>query len=241
VHAVGHELLVANRGMPAGGRMARAAALPAVGDRKSGPGSRGCAGRGEEGRGSAAADGGEGGPLGPLDRRRREMKDVVVEGRRGAHSDAGEAGQRGLVVLANAGAGRGAGAGGRRPGRSRPGRAGCRHRSPPVVGEVGAAGSPCDELEESCSPRARRSPPTTSSRGRLAPPPARVRRELGLTPLGRRLDGRRWHQRRRDLEGAPGLPGRGREPEARRTREEDGGARGRELRRRLVLAGQGNR
>jgi hypothetical protein len=97
VHAVGHELLVASRGTPAEGRMARAAALPAVGERKSGPGSRGCAGRGEEGRGSAAADGGEGGPLGPLDRRRREMKDAVVEGRRGAHSDAGEAGQRGLI------------------------------------------------------------------------------------------------------------------------------------------------
>jgi hypothetical protein len=206
--------------------MARAAALPAVGERKSGPGSRGCTGRGEEGRGSATADGGEGGPLGPLDRRRRGRMPSLkaVAGRTTMREKQASVG---LVVLANPSAGRGAGAGGRRPGRSRPGRAGCRHRSPPVVGAVGAAGSPGDELEESCPPRARWPPPATSSRGRLAPPSARVRRELGLTPLGRQLDGRRWHQRRQDLERAPGLPGRGREPEARRTREEDGGAHGR--------------
>jgi hypothetical protein len=189
VHAVRHELLVVNRGTPAGGRMARAAALPAVVERKSGPGSRSCAGRGEEGRGSAATDGGEGGLLGRLDRRRREMKDAVA-GRTVMRAKQASAA---LVVLVNAGAGRGAGAGERRPGGSRPGRAGCRHRSPPVVDAIGAAGSPGDELEESCPPRARRPPPATSSRGRLAPPPARVRRKLGLTPLGCRLDGRRWH------------------------------------------------
>ena len=67
-------------------------------------------------------------------------------------------------------------------------------------------------------PRRQRAPPR--------PPPARVRRELGVAPpLGRRLDGRRGHERRRELEGAPGPPGRGREAEARRAREEDGGER----------------
>lgn len=56
------------------------------------------------------------------------------------------------------------------------------------------------------------------------PPPARVVPELGVGPaLGRRLDGRGGHERRRELEGAPGPPGRGREAEARHAREEDGG------------------
>jgi hypothetical protein len=56
------------------------------------------------------------------------------------------------------------------------------------------------------------------------PPPARVGPELGVgPPLGRRLDGRGGHDRRRELEGAPGPPGRGREAEARRAREEHGG------------------
>jgi hypothetical protein len=205
MHAVGHELLVASRGTPAGGRMARAAALPAVGERKSGPGSRGCTGRGEEGRGSATADGGEGGPLGPLDRRRRGRMPSLkaVAGRTTMREKQASAG---LVVLANPSAGRGAGAGGRRPGRSRPGRAGCRHRSPPVVGAVGATGSPGDDLEESCPPRARRPPPATSSRGRLTPPLARVRRELSLTPLGRRAPQRMCAHAREIMKAAKAAP-----------------------------------
>jgi hypothetical protein len=111
-----------------------------------------------------------------------------------------------LVVLANAGTGHGAGAGGRRSGRSRPGRAGCRHRSPPVVGAVGATGSPGDDLEESCPPRARRPPPATSSRGRLTPPPARVRRELSLTPLGRRAPQRMCAHAREIMKAAKAAP-----------------------------------
>lgn len=57
-----------------------------------------------------------------------------------------------------------------------------------------------------------------------SPPPLRVPPELSLSPpLRRRLDGGGGHERRRELEGAPGAPGRGREAKARGPREEDGG------------------
>jgi hypothetical protein len=54
---------------------------------------------------------------------------------------------------------------------------------------------------------------------------------LGLAPwllaplIGGRLDGHRRNEGWRDLQGAPGPPGRGRETQARRAREEDGGER----------------
>jgi hypothetical protein len=58
------------------------------------------------------------------------------------------------------------------------------------------------------------------------PPPARVPGELSLAPpLGRRLDAGGGHERRRELERAPGPPGRVREAQARHPREEDGGER----------------
>lgn len=57
-----------------------------------------------------------------------------------------------------------------------------------------------------------------------SPTPLRVAPELGLPPpLRRRLDAGGGHERRRELKGAPGAPGRRRQAKARGAGEEDGG------------------
>lgn len=57
-----------------------------------------------------------------------------------------------------------------------------------------------------------------------SPPPLRVAPELGLSPpLRCRLDAGGGHERRRELEGAPGAPGRRRQAKAGRAGQEDGG------------------
>jgi hypothetical protein len=202
--------------------MARAAALPAVVERKSGPGSRSCAGRGEEGRGSAATDGGEGGLLGRLDRRRREMKDAVA-GRTVMRAKQASAA---LVVLVNAGAGRGAGAGERRPGGEPTGQSWLppplatgrrrdrrgwisRRRAGGIVSATSSPASSCDELEG--PPRPAAGARTPQARPHTARVPARWP-SMALAAAGPG----KGHQDCQDEGGSPS-----------RTREEDGGARGR--------------
>jgi hypothetical protein len=143
-----------------------------------------------------------------------------------------------LVVLANPSAGRGAGAGGRRPGRSRPGRAGCRHRSSARSARLDLqatswrnrvrhelAGLLLRRARGAASPHRRRAYAASS---------ASHHSSAGSMAADGTSGGRTWNGHR-DCQDEGGSPRR-----AARERKTEAHVVG-ELRRRLVLAGQGNR